>query len=73
VDAHYLVAIEGNPGRAAGLLALNRSQNVDYREGSVTARLRAASPEKAGARVRAALANEPLTIGPVRREQPAAA
>jgi hypothetical protein len=70
VEPFYLVTIEGDPGRAAGLLALNGIQNLDYRESSVTARLRAADPESAGARVRAALANEPLTIGPVRHELP---
>jgi hypothetical protein len=40
VEPFYLVAIEGDPGRASGLLALVRIQNVDYREGAVTAWLR---------------------------------
>jgi hypothetical protein len=73
VEPFYVVTIEGDPGRAAGLLALVGIQNVDYREGEVTARLRAADPESAGARVRAALAGEPFTVGPVRHEQPPAA
>jgi hypothetical protein len=69
----YLVTIRGTPGRAAGLLALAGIQNVDYREGSVTARLRAADAESAGARVRAAVGGESFTIGPVRHEQPPSA
>jgi hypothetical protein len=70
VEQFYLVTIEGDPGRAAGLLALVGIQNVDYREGSVAGRLRAADSESAGARVRAALGDESFTIGPVRHERP---
>ena len=66
MDLFYLVRIRGDPARAAGLLALVGIQNTDYREGSVTARLRAESPESACARVRAALGDESFTVGPVR-------
>ena len=72
MESFYLVTIRGDPGRAAGLLARDGIQNTDYREGSVTARLRAADSESACARVRAALGDESFTIGPVRHEPPAA-
>jgi hypothetical protein len=55
-------AIEGDPARAAGLLAVAGIQNTDYREASVTARLHAANPEKARGRVLAALSGEPFTV-----------
>lgn len=68
-DAVYLVAIQGDEARAAGLLALNGIQNVDYRKGSVSARLRAADADAAVARVRAALAGESCTITDAVREE----
>jgi hypothetical protein len=43
-------------------------QNVDYRQDSVTARLRTADAESAGARVRGVLGGKSFTIGPVRQE-----
>ena len=67
-DEIYLVTIEGDPARAAGFLARVGIQNVDYGEGSVSARLRADDAEAALRRVRAALGDE-FTIGEVREER----
>lgn len=56
MESVYLVEIRGgDPGRAAGLLALAGIQNVNYGEGSVTARLRAADAASAVARAEGAL------------------
>lgn len=71
-DVFYLVPNQGDPGRAAGLLAAVGIQNTDYRQDSVTARLRAADAEAALGRVRAALGDEQFTIDQVREERPAA-
>jgi hypothetical protein len=68
-DEIYLVTIEGDPARAAGLLALVGIQNVNYGEGSVSARLRADDGEAAVRRVRAALGDEPFAVGEVREER----
>jgi hypothetical protein len=58
---HYLVPIEGDADRAAGLLALAGLQNI--REGQQTvARVRADDEEKAIARVRVALESEPFLV-----------
>jgi hypothetical protein len=66
--ALYLVPIEGDPGRAAGLLAVAGIQNTDYREASVTARLHADNAENARGRVLAALSGEPFVITDAREE-----
>ena len=66
--AVYLVSIEGDPARAAGLLAVVGIQNTDYREASVTARLHASNPENARGRVLAALSGEPFVITDAREE-----
>jgi hypothetical protein len=68
VSDFYLVPIHGDPARAAGLLALKGIQNVNYREDSVEARLRAANAEHAEERVRAALSGEALEVRRVRQE-----
>lgn len=66
--AVYLVPIEGYAARACGLLAVAGIQNTDYREGSVTARLNAANPEKARGRVLAALKGEAFVVKAAREE-----
>ena len=69
IDAFYLVEIQGgNPGRAAGMLARSGIQNVNYRENSVAARLRAEDAASAVARVAGAWAGEVFVIGQARRE-----
>jgi hypothetical protein len=68
--ALYLVTIEGDPDRAAGLLAAAGIQDTDYRETSVTARLHAADAAKALQRVQHALGRGSFTIGPARQELP---
>jgi hypothetical protein len=69
MDAFYLVEIQGgNPGRAASLLARSGIQNVNLREASVAARLKAEDAASAVARVEGALAGEHFVIGQARRE-----
>lgn len=69
MESFYLVEIRGgDPGRAAGLLALAGFQNVNYGEGTVTARLRAAGAASAVARVEGALAGELFVVTQARRE-----
>ena len=69
MDAFYLVEIQGgNPGRAASLLAGSGIQNVNLREDSVAARLKAEDAASAVARVEGALAGEQFVIGQARRE-----
>jgi hypothetical protein len=63
--AYYLVRIEGDPARGAGLLALAGVQNIadlDGAPGTLTARLSAADGESAVQRVRAALEGESFTV-----------
>jgi hypothetical protein len=67
-DVVYLVTIQGDPGRAAGLLALVGIQNTDYREGSITARLHAEDAAIARQRVEHALEGGSFTVGEVRVE-----
>jgi hypothetical protein len=64
---HFLVAIRGDPARAAGLLAVAGIQNLVTSDG-IAARLRAADGEHAAERVQDALEGEPLTVGEARRE-----
>ncbi len=63
---YFLIDIEGDADRAAGLLAVNGIQNL-VAEG-VTARLVAEDGERALQRVRAALEGEGFTIGDAQLE-----
>jgi hypothetical protein len=65
----FLVWIRGDPGRAAGLLAVHGIQNLVADEG-VTARLVAEDGERAVQRVRTALEGEEFTIAEAQQAAP---
>ncbi len=66
---HFLVAIYGDPARAAGFLAVAGIQNVVTDDG-IAARLRADTGEGAVERVQAALDGEPFAVGEAQQEEP---